>query len=171
MKGKIMEIHNRISVNAFSFNIIINLLFFAFDMSSQVQDKTGNSKSWFTSKQIAEKVRRIEDNGNDNIYLVEGDEQALLIDDGLGVADLFAYIKPLTNLPLIIVNTHAHPDHCGGDFQFDEVFIHPADYAEVAVFCNKKAHDDAVEKAKKEFPELNSSLLRIAFDPDKLFIK
>lgn len=122
------------------------------------------SKTWFTSKQAAEKVWRIEDHGNDNIFLVEGDEKALLIDAGLGVADLSDYVKSITKLPLIVVNTHAHPDHCGGDFQFEEVYIHPSDSEGVAIFCNEKAHEDEVEQAEKSSPELSRLLLKDYFN-------
>ncbi len=161
IKGKIMGNNHRKTVNVLKLLTSV-LFFFAFDISNNAQDKTNNNiKSWFTNKQVAENVWQIEDYGNDNTYLVKGDKKALLIDTGLGVADLYAYIKSLVNLPVIIVNTHSHPDHCGGDFQFDEVFIHPADSGEVAVFCNEKAHEKAVEQAGKRSSQLRRLLLKV----------
>ena len=160
-----MEIYYSKFFNVFKFSMIIILVFFSFNIIIRAQNKIDNSsKNWFTGKQVAEKVWRIEDHGNDNMYLVEGDNKALLIDAGLGVADLSAHIKSLTNLPLIIVNTHAHPDHCGGDFQFEEIYIHPADSAGVAIFCNEEAHQDAVEQAEKGSPELSGILLKEVID-------
>ncbi|MDD3337579.1 MAG: MBL fold metallo-hydrolase [Lachnospiraceae bacterium] len=37
------------------------------------------------------------------------------------------YVRTITDLPLMVVNTHAHLDHIGGDFQFDEVYITKTD--------------------------------------------
>ena len=36
-------------------------------------------------------------------------------------------MRSLTNLPVLVVNTHGHPDHAGGNGGFDEVYLHPAD--------------------------------------------
>ena len=57
-------------------------------------------------------------------YVVEGRERALLVDTGFGNADLKAYIEEhVTKLPLVVVNTHIHPDHSGGNGQFDVVYV------------------------------------------------
>jgi glyoxylase-like metal-dependent hydrolase (beta-lactamase superfamily II) len=36
-------------------------------------------------------------------------------------------IKNFTSLPLLVVNTHAHPDHSGSNNAFEEVYVHEAD--------------------------------------------
>lgn len=77
------------------------------------------SERWFTVTRISESVWRIDDHGRDNIYLVEGSEKALLIDTGTGVGDLKGLAASLTDRPVLVVNTHAHPDHCAGNHQFD----------------------------------------------------
>lgn len=56
-------------------------------------------------------------------YLVEGHEKALLLDTGFGNADLASYVGSLTSLPLIVVNSHVHPDHSSGNVQFSTVFV------------------------------------------------
>lgn len=86
-----------------------------------------NQAPWFTSKEVGPKIWQISDHGSDNIYLIEGKKSAMLVDNGLGTADLSSYIKTLTSKPLIVVITHGHPDHAGADYQFPEVYIHPAD--------------------------------------------
>ena len=61
------------------------------------------------------------------IWLVEGREQALLVDTGLGLGDLRGEVDALTGgKPLTVVNTHGHGDHSGGNWQFDRVYLHPA---------------------------------------------
>lgn len=92
--------------------------------------------SWFTSVRISENVIRISDHGADNMYLVSGTQMAVLIDNGLGVANIRDYVKSLTNLSLIVVITHGHPDHAGGNYQFKEVYIHPDDMAMATRYNN-----------------------------------
>ena len=62
-----------------------------------------------------------------NMYLVVGQEKALLIDTGNPGNISPEQIKALTDLPLIVVNTHAHPDHSGSNNRFGKVYIHEAD--------------------------------------------
>jgi hydroxyacylglutathione hydrolase len=92
--------------------------------------------SWFTSVSMTKNVMRISDHGADNIYLVMGTQKAMLIDNGLGSANIRDYVKTLTRLPVIVVITHGHPDHAGGNYQFKEVNIHPDDMASATVYNN-----------------------------------
>jgi glyoxylase-like metal-dependent hydrolase (beta-lactamase superfamily II) len=92
--------------------------------------------SWFEVQTVAAGVWRIDDHGGDNVYLVAGDTQALLIDTGTGAADLAACVRKLTALPVIVVNTHGHPDHAGGNFQFAAVRAHPDDFDMVLRFAS-----------------------------------
>ncbi len=62
-----------------------------------------------------------------NMYLVEGGEKALLIDTGYPGDITSEYVRTITNKPLIVVNTHAHPDHSGCNESFGEVYVHQAD--------------------------------------------
>jgi len=58
-------------------------------------------------------------------YLVMGPEKAMLIDTGYGVGDLKGLVNELTGgMPLIVANTHAHPDHANGNCQFERVYCH-----------------------------------------------
>lgn len=56
-------------------------------------------------------------------YLVEGTEKSLLLDTGFGIGDIKAYVETLTDKPLMVVNSHLHPDHSGGNPQFGVVYI------------------------------------------------
>lgn len=60
------------------------------------------------------------------MYLVIGSQKALLIDTSFGMGDLFGLCNALSqNKPLIVVNTHAHPDHSYGNCNFHAVHCHP----------------------------------------------
>lgn len=113
---------------------ILLVLFLAGTGIALIEGQTASP--WFTVKEVGNKVWQISDHGADNIYLVEGKRSALLIDNGLGTADLASCVKKLTSKPLIVVITHGHPDHAGANYQFKEVYIHPAD-AEAAKSVNR----------------------------------
>ncbi|HEY3316148.1 MAG TPA: MBL fold metallo-hydrolase [Bacillota bacterium] len=59
-----------------------------------------------------------------NSYLVIGCERVALIDSGLGFVPIRPIIETITHLPVLVLNTHSHWDHCGSNAEFDEVAIH-----------------------------------------------
>ena len=81
----------------------------------------------FTTQVVADGVWHIQDSRGGVMYLVAGRERALLVDTGWGTGDLPMYIKTLTRLPVLVVNTHGHRDHTSGNVQFAEVYIHTND--------------------------------------------
>ncbi len=58
-------------------------------------------------------------------YLLLGEKKALLIDSGVLLFDLRAFVETLTDLPVMVVNTHGHGDHVTGNRFFDECYMHP----------------------------------------------
>ena len=60
-------------------------------------------------------------------YVLAGKSRSLVIDTGLGILDIRAIAQKVTNLPLIVVNTHGHLDHVSHNYQFDRVYLSPAD--------------------------------------------
>ncbi|MBR2421025.1 MAG: MBL fold metallo-hydrolase [Oscillospiraceae bacterium] len=60
-------------------------------------------------------------------YLLLGNTRALLIDTGLGVANIRQVIAQLTTLPILVATTHAHWDHIGGHSQFRHIAVHEAE--------------------------------------------
>jgi glyoxylase-like metal-dependent hydrolase (beta-lactamase superfamily II) len=62
-------------------------------------------------------------NGSQNMYLLEGEEKALLIDTGWGAGNLKAFVETLTDKPLVVANTHYHPDHAAGNGEFEAVYM------------------------------------------------
>jgi hydroxyacylglutathione hydrolase len=86
-----------------------------------------SGQSWYSAKEIEKNVWQIDDHKAVNVYLIIGTDSALVVDTGMGAADLVSQIRSLTEKPLIVVNTHGHGDHTGANYQFKKVYIHPAD--------------------------------------------
>lgn len=62
------------------------------------------------------------------MYLIEGKSRALLFDTGMGIGDLKHLISQLTSLPIVVVNSHTHPDHTGDNWQFPTIYSLDTDY-------------------------------------------
>ena len=71
---------------------------------------------------INDDTYRIED-GHVRFYLFVGKEKAALIDTGMNVPDAKTIAEGLTDLPVILINTHADPDHISGNAAFDEFYM------------------------------------------------
>lgn len=63
--------------------------------------------------------------GNFRMFLLAGEEKALLIDSGLSLRNVRKIAAGLTDLPLELLNTHADPDHIGANGEFDFCYMHP----------------------------------------------
>ena len=61
------------------------------------------------------------------MYLVEGRDQAALIDTGSGLGFLKAYVEKLTDKPILVLLTHGHVDHAMGAGEFETVYMNRAD--------------------------------------------
>ncbi len=55
-------------------------------------------------------------------YLLIGSEKAMLVDTLQGIGDLKAVTDQLTDLPIIVMNTHSHYDHVSSNFQYDTIY-------------------------------------------------
>lgn len=78
---------------------------------------------WFASEKTAPSVTRIHGITDEQMYLIEGRETAVLVDTGCGVGSLKAYVRSLTDLPVVTLLSHGHLDHAMGAAEFDEVFL------------------------------------------------
>jgi glyoxylase-like metal-dependent hydrolase (beta-lactamase superfamily II) len=89
---------------------------------------------WFTSREVETGVWVLQDPigrvvpeygvGTVNLYLIEGHEHAALIDAGMGIGDLVATCRALTDKPLWALCSHSHWDHIGGLHGFEDRRIH-----------------------------------------------
>ena len=61
-------------------------------------------------------------------YLIVGEKRALEFDTGMGIGDIKKVISQLTPLPVIVLNSHSHQDHVGGNWEFDAVYGMDTEY-------------------------------------------
>ncbi len=61
-------------------------------------------------------------------YLIEGDDRALLFDTGNGIGDIHAVVEELTPKPIVVLNSHGHYDHVGGNFAFETIYGMDTDF-------------------------------------------
>ncbi len=73
---------------------------------------------------INENTWRIED-GDVRFLLFCGTEKAALIDTGMTTADARKIAEDLTDLPILLINTHGDPDHIAGNGAFEEAYMSP----------------------------------------------
>jgi glyoxylase-like metal-dependent hydrolase (beta-lactamase superfamily II) len=80
--------------------------------------------SWFDVRELEPGVHLIGEPGHVNSFLIQGSRSAILLDTGLGVANIRKVAEALTDKPLLVVNSHYHFDHSGGNRLFKEIAIH-----------------------------------------------
>ena len=80
-------------------------------------------------KPLEEGLWLLDDAGESTCYVLAGSERAMVIDTVNGAENLLEIVRKLTDLPLMVVNTHGHCDHIYGNVYFDEAWMHPADNA------------------------------------------
>lgn len=80
---------------------------------------------------LKENVYLMNDNNESTGYIIIGTEKAAVIDTMNGYDNIYDVVRTVTDLPLVVINTHGHIDHVSGDYFFDEVYINQKD-AEIA---------------------------------------
>lgn len=71
---------------------------------------------------VRENVWQIAEEDGVCCTLVKGSEMAVLIDTGYGRRNLRAFVEENVTTPYIVINSHGHPDHIGGNHWFDTVY-------------------------------------------------
>ncbi len=104
---------------------------------------------FYHTEKIEDGIYRI--NSPENVFseLIVGEEKALLLDTGYGIGDLNCTVREITDLPLLIVNSHGHLDHACGNFRFQEpVYIHEKDMELCRQSNGVDTRSEAVDTAK-----------------------
>ncbi len=87
-------------------------------------------EDWFTVEAIDNDTFAISEYRHweeTHCYLLCGTEKAILINTGLGVANIKNIVAGLTTSPVMAVTTHVHWDHIGGHKYFENIAVHEAE--------------------------------------------
>jgi glyoxylase-like metal-dependent hydrolase (beta-lactamase superfamily II) len=98
-------------------------------------------------------------------YLIVGTKQALLFDTGMGIGSIKAIVARLTSRPIVVLNSHTHDDHVGGNWQFP--FVFGMDTAFTRASARGSREDAQAEIAKDQI----CGTLPKNFDPAKYSTK
>lgn len=82
------------------------------------------TRSWFSVFEVGDSVYAIAEPYNYEeviSFLILGNEKALLFDTGMGIDSISLVVKELTDLPIMVFNSHTHHDHIGGNHEFDHI--------------------------------------------------
>jgi len=108
-----------------------------------------NNTDYYKVKQIYPWLFSIFDPQSVFCYLVVGSERALLFDTLYGIGNLYQIVKKITDKPLFVVLGHGHYDHANGACQFEEAWLHEADFE----LCREHTSEDARLAALNEYKE------------------
>jgi glyoxylase-like metal-dependent hydrolase (beta-lactamase superfamily II) len=77
-------------------------------------------------------------------YLIVGQQRALLFDTGMGIGDVKSITAQLTPLPIVVLNSHTHNDHVGGNWQFDTVYGMDTDFTRKSAQGSRTAAQEEI---------------------------
>jgi len=92
-------------------------------------------------------------------YLIVGKMRALLFDTGMGISDIRKVAAELTKLPVVVLNSHTHDDHVGGNWQFDTIYGMDTD------FTRQNARGSREDAQAEITPDQICGTLPQGFDP------
>jgi glyoxylase-like metal-dependent hydrolase (beta-lactamase superfamily II) len=89
--------------------------------------------TWFDVYRIDDEIYAIYEPGQFEeviSFLIIGDDFALMFDTGLGIGNIRNVVDQLTDLDVVVLNSHTHYDHIGGNHLFDTIYGTPLEYTQ-----------------------------------------
>ena len=83
------------------------------------------TQDWYSVNEFAPGSYQITEGGRFNMLLLVGDDKAVAIDGGIGIANLRKLYESITDKPIDFILTHTHWDHVGAASQWEKVGVHP----------------------------------------------
>jgi glyoxylase-like metal-dependent hydrolase (beta-lactamase superfamily II) len=94
-------------------------------------EKVEQTEDWFEAYRIDDDIFAIYEPGQFEeviSFLIIGDDFALMFDTGLGIGNIRNVVSQLTDLDVVVLNSHTHYDHIGGNHLFDTIYGTGLDY-------------------------------------------
>jgi glyoxylase-like metal-dependent hydrolase (beta-lactamase superfamily II) len=94
-------------------------------------EKIEQSEDWFEVYRIEDGIYAIYEPGQFEevmSFLITGEDFALMFDTGLGIGNIRKVVDQLTDLDVVVLNSHTHYDHIGGNHLFDTIYATSLDY-------------------------------------------
>jgi glyoxylase-like metal-dependent hydrolase (beta-lactamase superfamily II) len=82
----------------------------------------------------------------EQIYLIKGKKKAMVIDNGMGIGSVKKEIDKETSLPLIMIDSHGHPDHAGGNSEFPSCYLNMKDFPVYQEMVTKEYRANDIRK-------------------------
>ena len=124
---------------------------------------------YYSSKPVTKYVTLIQSPSGEDLYLIAGQERAILIDANMGVGRLRNFVESLTSKPLTVLLSHGHVDHAPGAVEFDDVYMNSRDLELYRSHCTLEARQGYLKgNLGDRYEELTAEGLLPA-EPDKKF--
>lgn len=110
--------------------------------------------SWFDLERVLPDVWRLNDGDLDTCYVLCGNDRTGVIDTGMGIGDVAAQVARVSSAPPLVVNTHLHPDHVSGNYQFDDVAVGAVEWEAARPWLRAMRQHDVVDDEGRSLLEL-----------------
>ena len=94
--------------------------------------------------EIRENIWQIADDDGGYCTLVKGNKLAVLWDTGFGKQNLKGFIEGHVQTKYIAINSHGHPDHIGGNRQFERIYAGESALDEI-IYYTKEISDIPID--------------------------
>jgi hypothetical protein len=96
-------------------------------------EKIEQSEDWFEVYRVDDDIYAIYEPGQFEeviSFLMIGEDFALMFDTGLGIGNIRRVVEQLTDLDIVVLNSHTHYDHIGGNHLFDTIYGTATEYTQ-----------------------------------------
>lgn len=114
-------------------------------------------------KKVYDWLYILDDVNSTFLYLIIGQNRALLFDAGYGFVPFRHLIDEVTDLPLTVVCSHGHDDHILGCFQFPEAYIAEEDLPLCLSNDNPEQKEKQIQSRRAKTPDIDALVDREAY--------